>query len=262
MKQLTLLLGFISIVHFSFATGGNESENEKESVATLDITPDEDNERRRIKTRHNFHLELGFNNYLNNGSFPRNDFELTTLGSRYLAIASTFDSKITQKFSIEYGGSINWYNFKFQNEDLRLERIGDQVAFVDQGVEDSRRSRLSNIYANIVVVPTLSFGKSKSYSDHSRWRWKSHEKGFFRVGLGGYVGYRLLSTSTFVFRQDGDKERDRNRDSFLQSNLRYGARLQLGIRKIDLFAQYDFNDLFRPNSGAPELNALSFGFIF
>ncbi len=44
------------------------------------------------------------------------------------------------------------------------------------------------------------------------------------------------------------------------NNLRYGARLQIGFRGVDLFANYDLNDLFSVKK-APELHAVSFGIV-
>jgi hypothetical protein len=83
----------------------------------------------------------------------------------------------------------------------------------------------------------------------------------FRIGAGPYVGYRIASRSKLVYSEDGDVEKEKDRDSFYLNNLRYGARLQLGFRSTDLFFNYDLNELFVEGKG-PKLNAFSFGIIF
>jgi hypothetical protein len=43
--------------------------------------------------------------------------------------------------------------------------------------------------------------------------------------------------------------------------MRYGLRGQIGFNDIDLFVNYDMNDLFTEGKG-PQLNAFSFGITF
>jgi len=109
---------------------------------------------------------------------------------------------------------------------------------------------------NISLIPLLDFG------DHSRkprmWDGYGSE---FRIGIGPYAGYKIGSKSKLVYKDGGDREKDKHRDSFYLNDLRYGARLQLGFRSTDFFFNYDFNELFKKDRG-PELNAISFGVIF
>ena len=63
-----------------------------------------------------------------------------------------------------------------------------------------------------------------------------------------------------VTKEDGDKEKDKDKDGFYLNNFRYGVRGQIGFRGIDIFFNYDLNELFADNRG-PELNAFSFGVV-
>ena len=58
-----------------------------------------------------------------------------------------------------------------------------------------------------------------------------------------------------------DREKDKDRDNLYLNNLRYGIRLQLGVRSTDFFFNYDLNELFATDKG-PKLNAFGFGVIF
>jgi hypothetical protein len=64
-----------------------------------------------------------------------------------------------------------------------------------------------------------------------------------------------------VYKEDGDKEKEKNRDNYYLNNVRYGLRLQLGFKDTDLFFNYDMNELFMAGKG-PKLSAFSFGVSF
>lgn len=68
---------------------------------------------------------------------------------------------------------------------------------------------LSATFINASLIPVLDFG------DHSRKQrmWDGHGSGF-RFGIGPYVGYRISSKSKLVYKEDGHREKDKNRDSF------------------------------------------------
>jgi hypothetical protein len=82
------------------------------------------------------------------------------------------------------------------------------------------------------------------------------------MGVGPYVGYRIGSKTKLVYEDaDGDKQKEKDRDSYHLNNLRYGIRVQLGFNSTDFFINYDLNELFVENKG-PKVNAVSFGLIF
>jgi len=75
------------------------------------------------------------------------------------------------------------------------------------------------------------------------------------------VGYRIASKTKLVYEENGEREKEKDRDNFYLNNLRYGLRIQIGVRSTDLFVNYDMNELFAKDKG-PKLNAVSFGLIF
>lgn len=209
------------------------------------------------KTWQSFNFDLGTNNYLNDGKLADTTFSVRPWGSWYLAASSTQRTRVGRKFFLEWAIGISWYNFKFQNDDTMLQRTDDGVEFVtDTRDVNHRKSKLTVSYINASFVPVLDFG------NHNRKprMWDGYRSSF-RIGFGPYVGYRVGSRTKMVYRDDGDTEKEKERDSFHLSSLRYGARLQLGFYGTDLFFNYDLNELFAANKG-PKLNAFSFGVIF
>jgi hypothetical protein len=83
----------------------------------------------------------------------------------------------------------------------------------------------------------------------------------FRIGVGPYAGYRIDSYTKQVLEIGGDEQKPKDHDNFYLNNIRYGLRTQIGFQDIDLFFNYDLNELFIENKG-PKLNAFSFGVTF
>ncbi len=163
---------------------------------------------------------------------------------------------MSKNFYLEWGLGVSWYNFKFQNDKTLIVKDSLGLNFT----EDTRdvsfiKSRLGVTYINASFVPMLTFGGNR----YSR-KWRSYNNGF-RIGAGPYIGYRIGSSTKLVYKEDGDRERDRNRDNFYLNNVRYGVRAQIGIKSADFFFAYDLNELFSSGKG-PKLNAFSFGITF
>jgi hypothetical protein len=248
----------------------NEEENWRSSESASSNDNDNDNDedwnekvrnrtqRGRIgKTWQSFNFDLGTNNYLSKGKFQDTSYSVRPWGSWYLGASSIQRTRITRHVFLEWGLGISWYNFKFQNDDVMLQRTDDHVEFVtDTRDVNHKKSKLTASYINASFVPVIDFG------GHSRKprMWDGYGSSF-RIGFGPYIGYRIASRSKIVYKDDGDLEKEKQRNSFYLNNIRYGARLQLGIRGTDLFFNYDLNELFASNKG-PNLNAFSFGVIF
>jgi len=211
------------------------------------------------RTWQSFNFDLGTNNFLSSGKFPDADNALYSVrpwGSWYVGLASIQRTRMGRNFFLEWGVGVNWYNFKFQKDNILIQKDDTGVTFI----EDTRdlnftKSKLTASYITASLIPVIDFG------DNSRKAriWEGYGNSF-RIGLGPYIGYRIASHSKLVYKDDG-KEKEKEHDSFYLNSFRYGARLQIGYRSTDLFFNYDLNELFSTGKG-PKLNAFSFGVIF
>lgn len=251
-----------------------EPEETTSAVNEYDDSEDKDDDSKDCETRHQksnhyFNIDIGTNNYINNGKFPDETDELYTVrpfGSWYVGINSVNSTYVGGPLYLEWGPSVTWYNFKFQNDRVRVIDGPDGTTFAedtDLPDADFKKSKLTVAYANFSLVPMFSFGEPKRVKrDIWPWNdkkeWEEEQKGF-RIGVGGYAGYRIASYSKIVY-DDGGKEKDKDKDNFNLNNFRYGLRLQMGYRGTDLFFNYDMNELFTEGKG-PKLNAFSFGII-
>jgi hypothetical protein len=215
---------------------------------------------RHHRTRHSFNFDLGTNNFLEDGNFPDADgsqYAVRPWGSWYVGVNSIQRTHVGNKFFIEWGIGVSWYNFKFQEDNTLLTEDDAGVIFsADPRDVSFIKSKLTVSYINASLIPMIDVG---GYNRKARF-WNSHNSAF-RIGAGPYVGYRIGSYTKMVYKEDGDREKDKDRDNFYLNNLRYGMRVQVGVRSADFFFNYDMNELFSTGRG-PKLNAFSFGVIF
>ncbi|MDN5201106.1 hypothetical protein QQ008_07030 [Fulvivirgaceae bacterium BMA10] len=217
------------------------------------------------RTIHTFNIELGVNNYLEDGKFPdgSTDYTIKPFGSWYVSLNSVHKTAIGGPLFIEWGGNLSWYNFKMENPDVAIIKGENEILFEDRSPAISgKKSKLTASYINVSLVPVFDFShgrrKVKSLQSGS-FKISKYKKQGLRIGFGGYAGYRLGSHTKWIFRENGDRDKDKNRGNFHLNNFRYGIRGQFGFKSIDLFINYDLNELFQENKG-PALNAISFGF--
>ena len=214
-----------------------------------------------------FAFEFGMNNYLENGDFPDANaapYAVRPWGSWYVGIGWARTNYVSKSFLFEWGGNFTWYNFKLEDDDIVITKGPEMVEFNPLPSEyNGKKSKLTASYFNVSLVPMIDFSgnkrKVKSLESGS-FRIENYKKRGFRFGVGVYGGYRLGSHSKIKYRQDGSNEKDKENNSFYLQNWRYGVRARMAIRSLDVFFNYDLNDLFSEGRG-PELNAFSFGII-
>ena len=226
-----------------------------------DDCEDCDDRNYRKTTYQSFNIDLGLNNYLSGGKFVDADnapYTVRPLGSWYVAANSFYRTRLARKFFIEWGLGGSIYNFKFQNDSLKVIRDANGIQFINDPREaDYRKSKLTAGYLQASFVPVIDLGGNK----YKPGVFNGRSGRSLRFGIGPYAGYRILGYTKQYYRIDGDKKRDRNHDNFYLNNLRYGIRAQIGFRDTDLFFTYDLNELFAKGKG-PALNAFSFGVSF
>jgi hypothetical protein len=256
MKKVTTILLALLFTTVTFA----QEKSDKDDAESAEI------ETRKVKknqgTSYGMNFDLGLNNYLQDGKSPEDTNEAYSarpMGSWTFAINSVNRTHIGGPLYLQWGGSVNWYSFKFNDETMRVSKDNLGVTFTSDPRTDIDpiKSKLNASYINVSMLPVLRFG-DKSRNWDNDWCF-DHDKGNgFRIGVGGYAGYKISSSSKFVYEDQGDKRKEKNKDSYYLNNWRYGARLQLGFRAVDLFVNYDISELFVQDKG-PQLNAFSFG---
>lgn len=219
------------------------------------------------RTTHHFNIDLGMNNWLENGQFPDGNnalYSVKPFGSWYVALNSTNKTWIGGPLFLEWGLGVSWYNWKMQDPDVMISEASEAIEFSQvTSPIDGIKSKLTASYINVHAVPMFDFsrGRRKITSYESAGvKVKRYSKKGFRLGAGGYAGYRLGSHTKFRFKEDGDNQRDKESDNFFLENFRYGIRGQVGWKGAEFFGMYDLNTVFSEGRG-PSLNAVTIGVI-
>lgn len=204
---------------------------------------------RRVRVFWN--LDLGLNNYFEDGNIPDSSdpYSLRPWGSRYAAFSlhqRTRIGRARSPLSIQWGTEFSFYNFMFEDDNYILEEE-EGITFSDYEADFGQNLDKTKLHVSYVSIPIMI---------NLRFRNRRGRR-TYNLGFGGSVGYRIGSRSKIRFDGDGQRERD----DFFLSNWRYGLEGQIGYRSFNLFFKYDLNNLFEDNRG-PELNAFAFGLRF
>jgi len=216
------------------------------------------------RTTNDFNVDIGLNNWLDNGQFPdanNSPYSVKGFGSWYVALNSVNKTWIAGPLVLDWGLGISWYNWKLEDASNNIIKGDNAVEFIPSSVA-GRKSKLTASYLNIHVVPMLDFSNGRQKVTNIKGKGikiNKYSKKGFRMGAGMYAGYRLGSHTKFID-ENGDK--DKESGNFFLENFRYGVRAQLGWKGIELWGAYDLNNVFfegRGPAGSEGLNAISFG---
>lgn len=229
---------------------GNGSENK--------VTVDEDGKttitrtKKPSRTKYEFAIDLGVNNFLQGGKIPDSDqpYNLRPLGSRYVALSLLENTRLGKEespFYLQWGVEFGFNNFMFSDDQVYIKDGKGGPVFLTDSVRNISKSKFTATYVSLPVMPMLNFAPTK--------------KNGFHIGVGGYLGYRIGSHGKIKYSdgEDGDDKKKKDRSDFHLNSIRYGVMLNTGVEGImDVFVKYDLNNLFE-KSPNPDINVISFG---
>ena len=222
---------------------------------------DKDKDKRTI---HNFNIEMGLNTWHGFGDV---NYSVKPWGSWYFGLGSVNKTQLKNSLFLEWGSGLSWYNWKLEDPSYQIIKTTTQLELAQPAnINEINpiKSKLVASYLNVSLVPLFDFSQGSRKvvvkQTGNLKLIKSKNRGL-RIGIGGYLGYRMYGRSKYVYKE-GNKLRNKEKDNgnFYLSNVRYGLRGRVGWKGMDIFVNYDLNQVFTSGVG-PELNALSFGII-
>ena len=209
-------------------------------------------------SRFYFNIDMGLNNFIEQGKFPSGNelYALNPIGSWYWTFGPTYRSHLVGDFFIDMGANFALNVHRFDNPKTRLNKTPTGVVFSEDATNVAhQKSKLATWHIQAKAIPMLALGSKH----RDGWRlWNNLDKGF-RIGVGPYIGYRIWSRTKYIYKENGDKKKDKNTSNFLLNDIRYGVRGQIGLWGADIFIEYDLNKMFQDNSGGPDLQGIRFG---
>jgi hypothetical protein len=201
-----------------------------------------------------FNIDLGINNYFENGVIPGGGaaYNVKGWGSWNVGINWMASQKLQKGSYWDFGLGVQWYNFKFANRGYQAINENSGVEFIDRSEVYGFKSKISASYLTALTLLRWDFGKRNDSGRNG-----------LRVALGPYAGYRLGGRSKFVFREEEGLGRKKVKEplGINLNNFRYGLRGEVGFRSITFFTTYDLNTLIQKDRG-PSLHPIAFGLVF
>ncbi|MCB2377080.1 outer membrane beta-barrel protein [Hymenobacter sp. BT635] len=205
-------------------------------------------ERANRAVHSDFSVDLGLNALTNRSGLAEEQFDLKPTGSRYVSLNWHYDVRLGGRRSPLYlmlGPELAFNNYMF-DKNRRLFPTDTRTFIVQEPDLNLEKSKLATTVINMPLLMKLDF-QDKSGRDA------------FRIGAGGFAGYRLASHTKIKYEAEGNTRKDKDRGNFNLEDFQYGVQGLIGVRGIDLFVKYNMNELFKNNRG-PQAQTISFGF--
>lgn len=142
------------------------------------------------------------------------------------------------------GIGVSWNNYRF-SDNIRLVHEPDHLDYYTDTIHSFRKNKLTVSHLNVPLMLEFQTRQRNGMSP-------------FHMSVGVNAGLRLRSHTKQVYRFDGSRQKDKDYKDFHLSPFRYEAIARLGWGRINLFATYALNDMFRDDKG-PELTPFSVG---
>ncbi|PSR57076.1 PorT family protein [Adhaeribacter arboris] len=233
----------------------DEEDNEHHGSVHVNIDARNDSLRkekmeRRMNRRHHFFstLDLGLNTFVNVPETNNSLYDLKPIGSRYISLNQYITTRIggvKSPLHLRTGLELAFNNYML-NKNRRIADENDVTTFYNEPTLSLEKSKLTTSSLNLPVIIELNF-KDKNGKES------------FKIGGGGFVGYRLGSHTKIKYQSEGNTYKDKERGNYNLEDMQYGVNFMIGYKWINLFAKYNLNDLFKDNRG-PKMNVISFGF--
>lgn len=147
-------------------------------------------------------------------------------------------------FGLYSGIGVGWNNYRLGN-DILLVKGPDELEYAVLEEGQPQKNKLTMMMINVPLMLEL---QTRSHSEFSK----------FHLAAGVNLGVRVSSHTKQVYEVDGKKDKVKTHEDFYINPFRYDLQARMGWGKINFFASYSLNSLFRDGKG-PEVYPFSFG---
>lgn len=157
---------------------------------------------------------------------------------------------VNNKFGLVTGLGIEWNYYRFDNDNSVQENPTTGIIepidlSVTQPSWSIEKSKLSTTYATIPLLLEIHSSSSQSNG--------------IVFSAGAIGGVKLGSNTKVVYKENGDKNKDKTKDDFNLAPFRYGVHARIGVGDWLIYGTYYFTSIFEKDKG-PELYPISVGF--
>lgn len=209
-----------------------------------------------LRTSTDIVFAFGFNNALIEGQ-NLEDSPYKLGGSGFIELGYAWKTRIFENSNflrLKYGFSLQWNKLKLKNNNYLVNTNG-AISLQEYPIDaDKIKFRTTNL----VFPMHIEFGPSKKIKNEDYFRYSTHKK--LKIGLGGYAGLNLGNMQKIKYKEDGEREKEKQRDQFEVSELIYGLSGYVALGDIALYVKYDLNPIFKNQT--VDQNNISVGLRF
>ena len=230
-----------------FANDGVTS-NEGISVARngtfVEIKSKENNQIKRYdrRTYNEIVVAIGLNNAIIEGE-AFDDSPYKYLGSRFFELGWAWKTRVfknTNFMRFKYGFSLQFNGLK-PNNNMYFVQNGDETSLeIFDG--NLKKSKLN--ITNLVMPIHFEFGSSKKTVNNDTY-FRDSTYNQFKFGIGGYAGFNIGTRQKLKYTIDGDKGKDKIKQSYNASNLVYGLSSYVAFGSAAVYVKYDLSPIFK-----------------
>ncbi|MFI8378595.1 hypothetical protein [Leeuwenhoekiella sp. NPDC079379] len=188
-------------------------------------------------------LAIGFNNAIINGQ-GLNDSPYKIGGSRFFELGYAWKTRVFDNSNflrLKYGFSFQFNGLKIDDNQYLVEQ-GDETVLETYPLNlDKAKFRMDNL-----VFPIhFEIGPSTKREGDNYFRYSTKNK--FKLGLGGYAGFNLLTIQKLKYEENGEDRKDKFKQNFNTNNFIYGLSSYVAFGDTALYVKYDLNTIFKDN---------------
>ncbi len=196
-------------------------------------------------------IDFGLNNFVDH------EFSMTRTGGEQFMDLNTgkswnFNLNLKQ-YSIGFGtdrlGLVTGLGLEFNNyhfdADNSIQEVDGNIITKDDYPSTLTKSKLKTTFLTVpLLLEAQMFGAKRSKRIH--------------VSGGVIGGLKLGSYTKVIYKEDGNRKKDKTKDDFNINPLRYGLTARLGYKTLNVFANYYMTPFFEKNDD-PELYPVAVG---
>lgn len=182
-------------------------------------------------------FSYGINTLFDNDNFSN---EHSISKSRFFEAGYTWNYRLFKdswNYFLKYGGSLSFNTYELKNN----QQYNSEGLIIPSNL-DLKTSKLNNVQFVFPIHFEIDFSKPDMRDNIKVY----DREQSFRIGFGGYAGYRLFSRQKLKYKDvNGFNIKNKSTGNYNLNNINYGVSGYFGYRSITLYTKQDLNSLFK-----------------
>jgi hypothetical protein len=186
-------------------------------------------------------LAIGFNNALIDGQ-NIDDSPYKLAGSGFVELGWAWKTRLLDNSNavrLKYGISFMWNKLNIK-DDMYIVKEDDAI-LLQEFPSNLKKAKFRT--TNLVFPLHFEFGPSKKIDRENYFRYSTRNK--FKLGVGGYVGFKLAALQKLKYSVDGRDVKDKFKGGYNTTDFVYGLSGYFALYDVAIYVKYDLSPIFK-----------------